>query len=270
MNQGQEPPVVLSIAGSDSGAGAGVQADLKTFAALHAYGTTAISAITAQNTLGVSAVFPIPQDILQAQIEAVLNDFSVQAIKIGMLPNVEAAKTIAHALKHTQAFVVWDPVLKASSGQSLATENGYLDYFTCLMPVVDLITPNLPEMARFLSCPLAENAKQMEEQALALQSLGAKHVLLKGGHLNAHQLTDVLVCEGKDAMLFEHVFAKLRNTHGTGCTLSSAIVAHMAHGQSLDLAVSLGIDYVQHALQAASGWHLGQGIGPLQHFWNGF
>ncbi len=261
-------PIALTIAGSDSGGGAGVQADLKTFAALGVYGASAITALTAQNTRGVQAIHAVPPDIVSAQIDAVLDDFAVAAIKIGMLASAAIAEAVAESLlvcvagEGSRPFVVYDPVLAASSGDALAGA-GFIDAIRArLLALVDCLTPNLPEAGALLGAAEAESEADMVAQGRALLALGPRAVLMKGGHLAGAEAVDLLVTT--DAV---HRFAAPRiaspNTHGTGCTLSSAIAAYIVLGRPLPDAVSAAKAFVRAAIERGAAAHLGAGPGPL-------
>ena len=250
---------VLSIAGSDSGGGAGIQADLKTFSALGCYGMTAITAITAQNTQGVRAIHGVPPDILRAQIEAVVEDIGVDAVKIGMLHSPEVVQVVADAIRRYQLpNVVLDPVMVATSGDRLiATE-------TVDVLVRELFPPNLDEAALLLGRPIA-GIDDLDAAAQALRALGAPAALLKGGHLPGDEVVDVLtLADGRLAHLRSPRIATT-NGHGTGCTLSSAIAAHLALGHALPSAVAQARSYILGAIQAGAAVRTGHGHGPLNH-----
>ena len=256
---------VLSIAGSDSGGGAGIQADLKTMAALGCYGMTAITAITAQNTLGVRAIQALPPELLAQQIDAVVEDIGVDAVKIGMLHDVAVVRVVADAIRrHRFAHVVLDPVMVATSGDKLITESTVDRLVDELFPLATLITPNLDEAAWLLRLQ-AIDIDALEGTANLLQVLGAPAVLLKGGHLPGPQLTDLLLLPGGRIERWEAPRIPTRNTHGTGCSLSSAIACHLALGAPLVEAVAQGRDFVRGALLAGADMQLGHGHGPLNH-----
>lgn len=261
------PPLALTIAGSDSSGGAGIQADLKTFSALGVYGASVITAITAQNTLGVSAVHDVPPEMVLEQMRAVLSDLDVRVIKIGMLSSAAIIKAVVSELETYQGFVVVDPVMIAASGDALLRNDAVEVLRARLLPRADLLTPNLPEASALLGSSQALNIEEQIQQAAALQQLGARAVLVKGGHGQGTESTDVLL----DADGFVSVFRKprlaTRHTHGTGCTLSSAIAAQLAHGQSLTEAVSSAKDYVFEAIAAADALRIGKGSGPVHHFY---
>jgi hydroxymethylpyrimidine/phosphomethylpyrimidine kinase len=256
---------VLAIAGSDSGGGAGIQADLKTIAALGCYGMTAITAITAQNTLGVRAIHPLPPALLAQQIDAVVEDIGVDAVKIGMLHDADVVHVVADAIRrHRFAHVVLDPVMVAASGDRLIADATVEVLVRELFPLSTLITPNLDE-ARWLLRLDAISGDMLEQCAQRLQQLGAPAVLLKGGNLPDATVTDLLRLPGGRVIRRNTPRIPTRNTHGTGCSLSSAIAAHLALGEPLDSAVQLGLDYVQQALRAGADLQLGHGHGPLNH-----
>jgi len=251
--------IALTIAGSDSSGGAGIQADLKTFAALGVYGASAITALTAQNTQGVEAVLVVPPDFVARQIRVVARDLKVAAVKIGMLATSEVIEAVAGALETLPGVpVVLDPVMVAASGDVLLDEDAIETLRTVLLPRADLITPNLPEAAKLLG-------RAMSGQAAALRRLGAKAVLIKGGHAEGGQAVDILIDEAGELRL-EAPRIKTSNTHGTGCTLSSAIAAELAKGASLRDAVSNAKAYVTAAIAAADTLDIGQGRGPVHHF----
>jgi hydroxymethylpyrimidine/phosphomethylpyrimidine kinase len=257
--------IALAVAGSDSGSGAGIQADLKTFAALGVYGATAITAVTAQNTIGVSAIHAMPPEIVRAQIDAVFKDFDVAAIKIGMLANAEIVSVVAEMLRSAiqrQKFVVCDPVMAASSGDALAGAGFAGALRTGLLPLVDCLTPNLAEAAALLEEPVAESEADMARQGHALAALGPRAVLMKGGHLDGPESVDLLVAaDGVRRYAARRLQA--RNLHGTGCTLSSAIAAQIVLGRSLPDAVAAAKAFVVEAIEAADGTTLGAGVGPI-------
>ncbi len=256
---------VLSIAGSDSGGGAGIQADLKTFAALGCYGMTAITALTAQNTRGVSGIHGVPPEMLKAQLSAVLDDIGVDAVKIGMLHAPDIVRTVAWAMKHYQVKrVVLDPVMVATSGDRLIAPETVQVLVDELFPLATVVTPNLDEAALLLGRPI-NGAHELEGAARDLLALGAPAVLLKGGHLPGDDVTDLLLTgAGAPQRLSSRRIAS-RNTHGTGCTLSSAIAAHLALGEPLARAVALARGYILKAIEQGADVFTGSGHGPLNH-----
>lgn len=264
-------PIVhaLTIAGSDSSAGAGIQADLKTFAALGAYGCSAITAVTAQNTLGVRAVHPIPGDVIEAQCDAVFADVRIDVVKVGMLTNVASVGAVINVLQRWQPeFVVLDPVLSATTGQAFLSGEAGVLLVQELLPLVDVVTPNIPEAARLLGVAEALDVATMKAQAQALCDLGLKAVLLKGGHLPmTAPAVDCLSRPGLEPLLFVGPRSAASNTHGTGCTLSSALaVAYAQCDRDLPRAVQQAKDYVAVAIARSGELDVGQGAGPLQHF----
>lgn len=265
MNEPQRYTRVLSIAGSDSGGGAGIQADLKTFAALGCYGMTAITALTAQNTLGVSGIHGVPPEMLKAQLSAVFDDIGVDAVKIGMLHAPDVVHTVAWALKHYKVErVVLDPVMVATSGDRLIASETVQVLVDELFPLAKLVTPNLDEAALLLGRPITA-AHELEAAARDLLAMGAKAVLLKGGHLPGDEVADLLVSGPGPAQRLASPRITSRNTHGTGCTLSSAIAAYLALGHSLDQAVAQGRSYILQAIAMGADVYTGAGHGPLNH-----
>ncbi|WP_143959219.1 bifunctional hydroxymethylpyrimidine kinase/phosphomethylpyrimidine kinase [Litoribacter populi] len=259
---------VLTIAGSDSGGGAGIQADLKTFAALGCFGTSAITAITVQNTLGVSAIHSIPPEIIKGQILAVIEDIKPKAIKIGMLDRPEVVDVIVEILKaYPKIPVVFDPVMVATSGDKLIQDETVEALSKNLIPLCKIITPNLDE-AEILTGMKIKDKEEMEIAGLKLISLGAKAVLLKGGHLAGETVYDVLVKDGNAHLTFDKPKIHTKNVHGTGCTLSSAIAAELAKGQTLEEAVENARDYIWQAIDQGKDVVTGAGSGPLNHFYN--
>jgi len=260
-------PRVLSIAGSDSGGGAGIQADLKTIAALGCYGMTAITALTAQNTTGVRGIHGVPLEMLADQIDAVVEDIGVDAVKIGMLHSAQTVRTVAAALeRHRLQCVVLDPVMIATSGAVLIGEDAVSVLVRELFPKALVITPNLDEAALLVGRPLGNEA-DMEAAARQLLEMGARAVLLKGGHLPGDIVSDLLLQRDGAPYWLRGARIDSHNTHGTGCTLSSAIASHLALGASLQEAVQRGHDYVRGALQAGASVRTGAGSGPLNHAW---
>lgn len=258
-------PRVLSIAGSDSGGGAGVQADLKTFAALGCFGTTAITALTAQNTLGVRSIHAVPLDILADQIDAVAEDIGIDAVKIGMLHSAPTVETVAAALdRHALRRVVLDPVMVATSGAALIDPQAVATLVRELFPRALLVTPNLDEAAMLVDRALHTEA-DMEAAARQLLAMGARAVLLKGGHLVGDTVSDLLLARDGAPQWFRSARIPTPNTHGTGCTLSSAIAAGLALGADLAAAVAQAREYVRGALEAGAAVRTGAGSGPLNH-----
>jgi hydroxymethylpyrimidine/phosphomethylpyrimidine kinase len=259
-------PNVLSIAGFDPSGGAGIAADLKTFAALHCNGMAVITALTAQNTQGVRAVHVPPADFAAAQIDAIFEDIEVAAVKIGMLASPEIAEAVAERLAHHKPrFVVLDPVLEGTSGHALAAPGTAAAILKHLFPLVTLVTPNISEAARLTGQAVAGDVEGMRRAAMALHGQGAKAVLVKGGHM-AGSTSDDLFFEQESFRLFSAPRVETRNTHGTGCTLSSAIAAFLARGHALEEAIGAAKTFLNGALAAAGALRAGKGPGPLNHF----
>jgi len=261
------PPVALTIATSDPSGGAGIQADLKTFSALGAYGTAVLVALTAQNTRGVTGIHVLPQEFIAQQLDTLVEDVAVDAVKIGMLADADVVRTVADALeRHRPPAVVLDPVMVATSGDRLLTTDAVEVLRSRLLPLVDLVTPNLPEAADLLGRPVAHTVAEAEEHARALRELGARRVLVKGGHhVQAAESLDVYA----DASGVHHLAAarvETKNTHGTGCTLSAAIAALLPRRPDWLTAVRDAKDYVTAALAAADSLGVGSGSGPVHHF----
>lgn len=258
--------IAVTIAGSDSGGGAGIQADLKTFSALGVYGASVIAALTAQNTQGVTAIHDVPADFVTAQIDAVFSDLAVGAVKIGMLSQPAVIAAVAAGLdRWTQRQVVLDPVMIATSGDRLLAPEAVEVLWRELIPRARVITPNLPEAAALLDTRIAASEAEMRAQGERLLALGARAVLVKGGHGASPEAVDLLVTPGG---VTRHAVARIdtRNTHGTGCTLSSAIAAELAKGATLETAVAAAKAYLTAALAAADRLAIGTGHGPVHHF----
>ena len=258
--------IVLTIAGSDSGGGAGIQADLKTFSALGVYGASVITALTAQNTKGVTGIHDVPPDFIAAQIDAVFSDLKVNAVKIGMLSQPVAIGVVAAGLERwNQTHVVLDPVMVATSGDRLLAPAAIELLKRNLIPRALLVTPNLHEAAVLTGEPVARNEDEMRLQAEKLLEIGAQAVLIKGGHAQSTEAVDLLVTSSATARLSADKVATL-NTHGTGCTLSAAIAAGLAKGDRLSEAVADAKNYVTQAIAAADELDIGSGSGPTHHF----
>jgi hydroxymethylpyrimidine/phosphomethylpyrimidine kinase len=258
-------PIALTIAGSDSGGGAGIQADLKTFSALGVYGASVITALTAQNTTAVSAVHQVPADFIAAQIDAVFSDLAIRAVKIGMMGNAAAIAAVASGLKrHGARNIVLDPVLAATSGETLLPADA-LGALRELIQRARLLTPNLPEAAALLGVPIARDESEMCAQGQKLLALGVGAVLIKGGHAGGPDSVDFLV-EANGTLRLAAPRLATHNTHGTGCTLASAIAAGLAKDLALDRAVREAKDYVNGAIAAADRLKIGSGRGPVHHF----
>lgn len=259
---------VLSIAGSDSGGGAGIQADLKTFAAMGCYGMTVITATTAQNTQGVRDIFPIPPRHIEAQLMAVLEDIPPKAIKIGMVNQPEVVEVLAHTLKRFPHIpIVFDPVMVATSGDRLIADGTVTLLKEQLFPLATLITPNLDEAA-VLTGYEVDSVNKMHQAGKDILNMQCQAVLIKGGHLNTPVIQDILFQKEMPEQSYESTYIKTKNLHGTGCTLSSAIAAALAKGNPLPKAVEMARNYVNGALESGKDVNTGQGNGPLNHFYN--
>ena len=254
---------VLIIAGSDSGGGAGIQADIKTCAAFGAYAMTAVTAVTVQNTLGVQAVEMMPASLVKAQIEACLSDIGADVIKIGMLGTKAIIETVAEAVDELDAFVILDPVAVATSGDALLQEDAVTALRETLLPLVDLVTPNVPE-AELLTGLKIDDVDDLTKAGDALLTRGVYAALMKGGHLDGKSVVDVLVSE-EGANIMSGPRIRTRHTHGTGCTLASAVAANMALGLDLDEAVMRAREFVFEAIRTAPGFGSNKGHGPLNH-----
>ena len=256
---------VLSIAGSDSGGGAGIQADLKTFSALGCYGMTAITALTAQNTTGVQAIHGVPAVFLKAQLQSVLDDIGVDAVKIGMLHSPDVVEVVAWAIDHYGLKqVVLDPVMVATSGDRLIAQETVAVLVSELFPRVQLVTPNLDEASLLVQKNLSQ-IDELQPAGLELLAMGAKAVLLKGGHVQGDVLCDVLHQSGTDARVFQSTRIHSRNVHGTGCSLSSAIAAYLALGHDMHTAVEQARAFIRQAIASGAAVKTGEGHGPLNH-----
>lgn len=258
-------PIALTIAGSDSGGGAGIQADLKAFSALGVYGASVLTAVTAQNTRAVTGVEEVSPRMVGAQMDAVMDDLDVRAIKIGMLFSAAVVREVARRL-NGRVPVVLDPVMIAKSGDALLRDDAIEALLADLLPKANLLTPNLPEAARLLGAAPARDADEMAAQGRALCERGAGAVLMKGGHGGGPLCTDVLVAPGAAPVVIEAPRLDTRNTHGTGCTLSAAIAAGLAKGLGVEAAVCEAHAYLQAAIGAADRLRVGHGHGPVHHF----
>lgn len=257
---------VLTIAGSDSGGGAGIQADIKTISALGCYATTAITAITVQNTVGVEAVHPVPVDIVKGQIEAVLSDIGADAVKIGMLQSAEIVQAVAETLrKYKVGNVVLDPVMVSTSGHRLIEEEAIDTLRRELIPLARVITPNIPEAEILLGGEEIRSQASLPEMATRLSASCGVSVLLKAGHLSEDELTDILYDKETDELLrLTSKRIRTRNTHGTGCTMSSALAASLAKGETLQQAASSAKTFISNAIIAGADYEIGHGHGPVQ------
>ena len=275
MNRNKSYPIVLSIAGSDSSGGAGIQADLKTFSALGVYGSTAITAITAQNTLGVVSQMALPPQVVREQIIAVMDDLHPSVVKIGMLSNAEIVNAVAEVLSEYKPKIILDPVIVSTSGHRLLSVEAQDVIKEKLLPISELVTPNIPEMETLTNMPLS-SFEEKEKAANYLLNLGVKAVLLKGGHEVGEVKTDFLFCRTHEvcSQLIAHnshlvsESISTKNVHGTGCTLSSAIAAFLALDYSLEDAVREAKRYITEAIRAGADVRIGHGFGPVNHFFN--
>jgi hydroxymethylpyrimidine/phosphomethylpyrimidine kinase len=259
-------PIALTIAGSDSSGGAGIQADLKSFAALGVYGASVITALTAQNTQGVTGIHQVPADFVTAQIDAVFSDLDIGAVKIGMVAEIAVIGAIAAGLaKWRPKHIVLDPVMVATSGDRLLRADAVEALRRKLIPMASLITPNLPEAAALLDEPAATNENAIAGQGKRLLALGSRAVLIKGGHGQGADSTDYLIAASGTIPLSAPRVAS-RNTHGTGCSLSSAITAGLAKGEDMETAVRNAKAWVSAAIAAADRFAVGHGHGPIHHF----
>ncbi len=258
------PPRILSVAGSDSSGGAGIQADIKTITMLGGYGMTALTAATAQNSQGLQAIAPLGGEFVATQIASCVDDIGVDAVKIGMLHDVDIINHVAEGLTALDRAIpiVLDPVMVATSGAALITPDASAAIQEKLFPLATLLTPNLPELGHLLGRNLTDSS-QMADAAEELSNQSGAAVLAKGGHTSDARIIDILFVQGERAVSFNHARIDTRHTHGTGCTLSSAIATLLGHGQPLEHAVRLGRQFVLQAIQNAPGF--GQGNGPLGH-----
>ena len=261
-------PIALTIAGSDSGGGAGIQADLKTFSALEVYGASVVTALTAQNTLGVQGVYEVDHDFIGQQIDSVCSDLDVSAVKIGMLHRSEIIDTVTERLRfHDIGHIVLDPVMVAKSGDALLQDEAVVALKTTLIPEASIITPNIPEAAVLLRRKVDYIEANLEASAERLLSLGCGSVLLKGGHRHSSAHSTDIFFDGNKIVELKTDRVNTTNTHGTGCTLSSAICAFLAHKRGLESAVRAAKDYISNAISSADTLSIGAGHGPVHHFY---
>lgn len=262
-------PIVLTIAGSDSGGGAGIQADIKAISATGGYACSVITAITSQNTRGVSAIFPIPLSHVASQLDAVFTDLNIVAVKVGMLVDSEIIQVVADKIKQYQPkHLIVDPVMVATSGDLLLENSAVAALKQELIPLADIITPNLPEGAALIGKPTPQNEAEMHGMIKELRQLGAQAVLLKGGHLEQDENSNDLLILPTTSDLISAKRYPTKNTHGTGCTLSSAIASFLAQGNTLVEAVALGKHYISRAIAHADELQIGRGHGPVNHFFS--
>lgn len=261
---------VLTIAGSDSSAGAGIQADLKTIAALGSYGLSVITALTAQNTQGVQEILAIPPQFVTAQLNSIFQDIPVNAVKIGMVHNIEMIKTLAAYLKPYSLPIVIDSVMTAKGGAQLIASDAIQVLKSELLPLATVVTPNIPEAEALSGLSPIQTYADMERAAIYLGEQGIAAVLIKGGHLEDRMARDCLYIKSlQELRWYESLRIRTPNTHGTGCTLSAAIATYLAQGIALPDAIERARQYLLKALKAGSTMRLGQGNGPLQHFFAG-
>ncbi|OBT09432.1 bifunctional hydroxymethylpyrimidine kinase/phosphomethylpyrimidine kinase [Vibrio sp. UCD-FRSSP16_10] len=267
MSQSNKSSIVLTIAGSDSGGGAGIQADIKAISATGSYACSVITALTAQNTQGVTGILPISAEFIEQQLDAVFTDLDVIAVKVGMLAEASLIQAVVKKLKQYQPrYLVVDPVMVATSGDLLLQQSAIETLKTELLPLADVITPNLPEAATLLGQALPTTESQMNAMIEDLRGLDCQAVLLKGGHLESEATSTDLLITPDDVQTFTVQRVNTQNTHGTGCTLSSAIASFMAQTGSLSESVALGKDYISKAIAHADELNVGQGHGPVHHF----
>jgi len=266
MRDPPQIPVALTIAGSDSSGGAGIQADLKTFTVLGVYGASVLTALTAQNTRGIDAILSVPPEFVAKQIAAVAGDLNIAAVKTGMLNDRGTVRAVAEAVqRHGLHPLVVDPVMVATSGDLLLEADAVEAVRRDLIPLADLLTPNLPEAARLLDLPIAADEADMEAQARALLALGCKAVVLKGGHGKGREAVDLYMDRGGEAVRLALPRIDTRNTHGTGCTFSAAVTAYLAKGEPMAATVDAAKRFVHAALTAGAGLSVGGGAGPVDH-----
>ncbi|KXF81545.1 bifunctional hydroxymethylpyrimidine kinase/phosphomethylpyrimidine kinase [Enterovibrio coralii] len=263
-------PIVLTIAGSDSGGGAGIQADIKAISATGGFACSVITAITSQNTKGVSAIFPIPIEHVASQLDAVFSDLNIVAVKVGMLADSNIIRIVAEKIKqYRPQFLVVDPVMVATSGDLLLETEAISTLKSELLPLADIITPNLPEGAALTGLSVPQNESDMNAMITDLRALGAKAVLLKGGHLEHDDSSNDLLIFSDEIEVLRAKRTQTKNTHGTGCSLSSAIASYLAQGNDVLKAVQLGKTYISEAIAHADELHVGEGHGPVNHFFAG-
>ncbi|WP_154124123.1 bifunctional hydroxymethylpyrimidine kinase/phosphomethylpyrimidine kinase [Grimontia hollisae] len=264
-------PIVLTIAGSDSGGGAGIQADIKAISATGGYACSVITAITAQNTRGVSAIFPIPIEHVAHQLDAVFSDLDVVAVKVGMLADADIIRVVAEKIRqYRPRYLVVDPVMVATSGDLLLAQDAISTLKSDLLPLASVVTPNLPEGAALTGSAIPQNTAEMAEMVAGLRTLGAASVLLKGGHLEDDEKSTDLLIQQTHVEHFSARRISTNNTHGTGCTLSSALASYLAQGHDLYSAVRSAKAYISEAIAHADKLNVGKGHGPVNHFFNGY
>tara|TARA_B100001094_G_C18192572_1_gene808301 strand:+ start:2224 stop:3030 length:807 start_codon:yes stop_codon:yes gene_type:complete len=258
--------IILTIAGSDSSGGAGIQADIKTFSALNTYAASVITAVTAQNTHTVAHVADVPEENIQQQMECVFSDLDVAAVKVGMLASSPVISMVHRQLLHKNIPIVLDPVMISKSGCALLDAEACATLKELLIPITTVLTPNVPEAACLLGTPEARSVEDLVDQGEKLMALGCKAIVMKGGHLDSSVCTDVLIQQDQAPIFFEHPRVNTKNTHGTGCTYSAAIAAFMGRGFSITDAVRQAHDYLYQAIVHADKLQVGSGHGPTHHF----
>lgn len=263
----QQKPIILTIAGSDSSGGAGIQADIKAISATGGYACSVVTAVTAQNTQGVSAVHPIPQEIIKAQLDAVFTDLKVTAVKVGMLGDSATINTVANALKkYRPKILVVDPVIVTANGDMLLACEAVQSLCRELLPLADVITPNLPEAAALLGVAIPKQLSAVDALFNGLGALDCAAVLVKGGFLQQEARSPDWLLTKQEVRCFDTPRVMTRNTHGTGCTLSAALACYLGQGLSMEQAVARAKQYIDQAIAAGSQLHIGQGRGPVEHF----
>ncbi|MGF1715444.1 bifunctional hydroxymethylpyrimidine kinase/phosphomethylpyrimidine kinase [Photobacterium chitinilyticum] len=263
-------PITLTIAGSDSGGGAGIQADIKAISATGSYACSVITALTAQNTQGVSGILAVDPEFVEKQLDAVFTDIDIKAVKVGMLSDTNIIKVVAAKLRqYKPKYLVVDPVMVATSGDLLLQQDAISCLKTELLPLADVITPNLPEAAALLDVAIPQSEKEMANMIEALRQIGAKSVLLKGGHLEQDTNSTDLLIMNNEVIRMSTARISTRNTHGTGCTLSSATASFLAQGIELRAAVQNAKTYITMAISHADKLEIGSGHGPVHHFFAG-
>ncbi|MGO2088324.1 MAG: bifunctional hydroxymethylpyrimidine kinase/phosphomethylpyrimidine kinase [Oceanisphaera sp.] len=263
----KQKPIILTIAGSDSGGGAGIQADIKAISATGGYACSVITALTAQNTQGVTAVHPTPQAMIEAQLDAIFSDLSVTAVKVGILGDVATIRTVAAALrKYKPTHLVVDPVMVTANGDMLLADDAVQCLREELLPLADVITPNLPEAAALLAAPLPKQMAEVESLFAGLAQLDCGAVLIKGGFLQQEARSPDWLLSGEQVRCFDTPRIMTPNTHGTGCTLSAALACYLGQGFTMEAAVEQAKHYIDQAILAGSRMRIGQGRGPVDHF----
>ncbi len=268
MTANNPTPIVLTIAGSDSGGGAGIQADIKAISATGSYACSVITALTAQNTQGVNGIFPVTAGFVEAQLDSVFTDLNIVAVKVGMLSDANVINAVSAKLKQYQPkFLLVDPVMVATSGDLLLQESAINTLKSKLLPLADIITPNLPEAAALVGADTPKNEQKMTALVEQLRTLETGSILLKGGHLEQESNSTDLFIRCDTVTHYSSPRINTKNTHGTGCTLSSAITSYFAQGHSLEQAISLGKTYITNAISHADKLDIGKGHGPVHHFY---